>query len=91
MGTRIASSRITAQGQTSVPAAVRRRLGAQPGSVLDWEDEEGSVVVRRAGEVTFEDIHKVLFPEGPPKRQSLRQLKQGIADYIRENAERRGY
>lgn len=64
---KIIQSKITAQGQTSVPAEVRRRLGVGPGSVLEWEDRDGEIVVRRLGRYTSEDVHRILFPEGPPK------------------------
>jgi AbrB family looped-hinge helix DNA binding protein len=79
-----ATSRITAQGQISVPAEIRRKLGVGPGSILQWEERDGEIVVRRAGKYTFEDIHKALFPEGPPKPRTLEELKEGIAQYIRE-------
>ena len=80
----IAKSKLTAQGQISVPAEIRRRLGVGPGSVLEWDEEGESVVVRRAGQYTFDDIHKRLFPDGKPPRKSLRELKKGIEDYVRE-------
>jgi AbrB family looped-hinge helix DNA binding protein len=87
----LARSKITAQGQISVPAEIRRKLGVGPGSTLEWDEEGGKIVVRRAGKYTFEDIHKVLFPDGPPKRRSLKQLKKGIEDYITEQHERGRY
>ena len=87
----LALSKVTAQGQISVPAAIRRKLGVGPGSVLEWDEEGGKIVVRRAGKYTFEDIHKVLFPNGPPKRRTLKELKQGIEDYIMEQHERGRY
>ena len=80
----IAKSKLTAQGQISVPAEIRRRLGVGPGSVLEWDEEGENVVVRRAGQYTFDDIHKRLFPDGKPPRKSLRELKKGIEDYMRE-------
>jgi AbrB family looped-hinge helix DNA binding protein len=79
----IARSRLTSQGQISVPAEIRRRLGLQPGSILEWEERDGNLLVRPADRVSFEQIHRVLFPEGPPRRRGLKQLKQGIADHIR--------
>ncbi|TAN22601.1 MAG: AbrB/MazE/SpoVT family DNA-binding domain-containing protein [Acidobacteria bacterium] len=91
MATTPVHSRVTSQNQTSVPAEVRKELGIQAGTTLEWNLRDGEAIVRRARKSSFEDIHKALFPEGPPKRQTLKQLKQGIADYIRENAERRGY
>ena len=85
----LARSRITAQGQISVPAEVRRRLGVGPGSVLHWEEEDGRVFVRRAGKYTFEDIHKALFPSGPPRRISVEDMDEGIREYIRRKHARR--
>ena len=85
----IAQSKITSQGQVSVPAAIRRKLGVGPGSVLEWEEEGDKIVVRRSGRFTSEDIRRALFPEGPPKRRTLKELKEGIAEYVRERYARR--
>jgi AbrB family looped-hinge helix DNA binding protein len=80
---RIAQSRLTAQGQISVPAEVRRRLGLQPGSVIEWEEEEDRVVVRRAGRYTSKEIHRILFPMGPPRTRTLEELKDGLRTHAR--------
>jgi AbrB family looped-hinge helix DNA binding protein len=72
-------SKITAQGQTSVPLTVRKKLGIGPGSVLEWESEGETVVVRKAGRYTSEDIHRALFPGGAPRRRTLKELRKGIA------------
>jgi len=85
----LAHSKVTAQGQISVPAEVRRKLGIGPGSVIEWDEEEDKIVVRRSGRYTFEDIHRALFPEGPPKPRTLEELKEGIAQYIRQRHARR--
>lgn len=79
----LAQSKLTAQGQISVPAEVRRRLGIGPGSVLEWDEDGGQVVVRRKGRFSSQDIHKALFPAGPPKRRSVAEMKQGIAKRMR--------
>ncbi len=78
----LAQSRLTAQGQISVPAEVRRKLGLGPGSVLEWEEEGERIVVRKAGKYGSEEIHRELFAK-PPKRRSLSQLKQGIRRRLR--------
>lgn len=78
----LAHSKLTAQGQISVPAEVRRKLGVGPGGVLEWDEEDGRIVVRRAGRYTFEDLHKALFPRGAPRRRSIEELKKGVARYI---------
>ncbi len=83
-------SKITAQGQISVPAEVRRALGVGPGSVLEWEQQDGKFVIQRAGRYTFEDIHKAVFPDGPPKAK-YGGLKDGIREYIRERHARGRY
>jgi AbrB family looped-hinge helix DNA binding protein len=85
----IARSRLTSQGQVSVPAEVRRRLGIAPGSLLEWDEDGGQIVVRRVGRYTSEDIHRSLFPEGSPKTRTVEELKDGIRKYIRKRHARR--
>jgi antitoxin PrlF len=85
----IAQSKLTAQGQVSVPAEVRRRLGVGPGGVLEWDDAGGAIVVRRAGRYSSEDVHRALFPKGPPKRKTLAELKDGIRQHVRKRHARR--
>jgi AbrB family looped-hinge helix DNA binding protein len=79
----IAHSKMTSQGQISVPAEVRKRLGVGPGSTLLWDEDGDRIVVRRAGVVSSEDIHRALFAERP-KPKSLKQLKEGIRDCARK-------
>jgi AbrB family looped-hinge helix DNA binding protein len=85
----IARSRLTAQGQISVPSDIRRKLGVGPGSVLEWDEDGDKIIVRRAGRFSSEDIQRALFPEGPPKPRTLRDLKEGIRRHIRERYARR--
>lgn len=82
-------SKLTGQCQTSVPAEVRRRLGLGPGSVLAWEVEGDHVVVRRVGGRTFEEIHRKLFPDGPPHAKTVEEMDDGIAQYMRKRHARR--
>ena len=84
----IAHSKLTAQGQISVPVEVRRRLGVGPGSVLEWDEDDGRIVVRRVGRYTSEDVHKALFPE-PPKPRPLDEMKEGIRQYMKGRYARR--
>lgn len=80
----IARSRLTAQGQISVPAEVRRKLGVGPGSVLEWHEEGERVVVCRAGRYSSEDVHRVLFPNGAPKPRTLDELEEGVRRHLRK-------
>lgn len=82
----IAHSKVTAQGQISVPAAVRRKLGIGPGSVIEWDEEGENVIVRRAGCYSSEDVHRAVFPEGPPKPRTVDEMKQGARRHIRDDA-----
>ena len=79
----IALSKVTAQGQISVPAGVRRKLGVGPGSVLEWDEDGGNIVVRRSARFSSEDIHRALFPRQAPEPRTLDDMKQGIRDNIR--------
>jgi antitoxin PrlF len=78
----IAHSRLTGQGQISVPAAVRRKLGIGPGSTLEWHEEGEKVVVRRVGRFTSADLHEAIFSR-PPKHRSLAELKAALTTYIK--------
>ena len=69
----IAHSKITARGM----------LGVGPGSVLEWKEEGGNVVISRAGKFSSEDIHRELFTRRPKKR-SLAELKNRIRQYVRK-------
>jgi AbrB family looped-hinge helix DNA binding protein len=80
----LAQSRVTAQGQISVPSNVRRKLGVGPGSVLEWQEDGDRIIVRRAGRFSSEDIHRALFGNKPPRPRTLKELKEGIQKYIRE-------
>ncbi len=79
----IAQSRLTAQGQISVPAEIRKKLGVGPGSVLEWDEQNDQVVVRRAGRYTSKDIHGALFPEEGATRGPV-NVKDAIRKHIRK-------
>ena len=85
---KLAYSKLTAQGQISIPAEVRRKLGIGPGSVLEWDAEGGNIVVRRAGRYTSEELHHALFAT-TPQRRTLPELKEGIRKYVRGRHARR--
>ena len=78
----LAHSKLTSQGQISVPAEVRRKLGIGPGSVLEWDDEGQKIVVRRAGRYTSEEVHQSLFPSSPRPR-TLAEMKDGVRRYVK--------
>ena len=85
----IAQSKLTAQGQISVPAAVRRLLGVGPGAVLELESENGQIVVRRADTVTSEHIHRAVFGDRPPAHHTLEEMEAGVRRRARDRNARR--
>jgi AbrB family looped-hinge helix DNA binding protein len=80
----LSRSKVTSQGQISVPVEVRRKLGVGPGSILEWEEEGDKVIVRRSGRFSSEDIHRALFPRQAPKSRTLNDMKEGIRRRVRE-------
>ena len=84
----IAHSKVTAQGQISVPLKVRQKLAVGPGSVLEWHEEGEKVVVRRAGRYTSEDVHRALFPKRAPRPRSVEEMKTGVSAYMKKRRAR---
>jgi len=82
-------SKVTAQGQISVPAEVRRKLAVGPGSVLEWEERDGEFLVRRTGRHTSQDIHSALFADGRGKPSPPIDIKQALRNAIRKRHARR--
>jgi len=80
---KLAQSRLTAQGQISVPAEVRRRLGVGPGSMLEWDEQSGQVVVRKAGRYTSADVHEALFGNETAAKPAP-DVKEGIRKHLRK-------
>jgi AbrB family looped-hinge helix DNA binding protein len=80
----LAQSKVTAQGQISIPVEVRKKLGIGPGSVLEWHEQGGSIVVRRAGRVSSSDMHQALFPKEVPTGKQIPDVKGAIRKYIRQ-------
>lgn len=82
-------SKLTAQGQISVPSEIRKKLGVGPGSVIEWDEKNDEVIVRKAGRHTSADVHEALFPDGSPKRKAPAGVKEGIRKHIRQKHARR--
>lgn len=80
-------SRLTAQGQVSVPALVREGFGLSAGSVLEWSTEDDVITVRRVGRHTSADVHAAMFGRAPRAR-TLEELKESIARHMRSKRAR---
>ena len=74
----ISESKLTSQGQISVPASIRKKLGLAPGSVIEWlENEAGEIVVKRSTKFSSEDIHKAVF-KTVPEVVSVEEMDEAI-------------
>jgi bifunctional DNA-binding transcriptional regulator/antitoxin component of YhaV-PrlF toxin-antitoxin module len=78
----IAQSRITAQGQVSIPVGVMKQFGLAPGQVITWDDIDGQLVVQKAGQYSLEDVQRALkLPKGLHKTD--KEIREGIKARMR--------
>lgn len=85
----IAQSKVTAQGQISVPAEIRKKLGVGPGSILEWDQQDDQFVIRRAGKFSSLDVHNAIFTDEDRKAKRSADVKEGIRKYILQRHARR--
>lgn len=84
----LAQSRITTQGQVSIPVSVMRLFGFTPGEVIEWKYLNGHLVVQKAGNYTLNDVQMALkIPSGTHKTDE--EIKEGIKARMREKYARR--
>lgn len=81
-------SKVTAQGQISVPAEIRKKLGIGPGTVLEWEQDGEQLLVRKAGRYSSQDIHGAIFARRPRAR-ALDELRKSIVSHLKAKHEGR--
>lgn len=77
-------TRITTQGQTSVPSQVRRRYGLGPGAELSWEEINGMLVLKPM-RYTLGDF-ATLLPPPPTQPVSLEEMDAAIGDAMSEKS-----
>ena len=77
-------TKLTSQGQVSVPAAVRHLLGLTPGATVEWTQVGDTIIVKRAVRSSTRDVHEALFPEADSaaSAKTLAELKQGIRRHM---------
>ena len=66
-----------------MPVEVRRKLGVGPGSILEWDEAGGNIVVRRAAGTAPRTSIRLSSPARPAPR-TLDDLKNGIRRSIRK-------
>ena len=76
----IGISKVTSQGRISVPAEVRKDLGASTGTELVWDRQENGEYVVRAKRFTLDDLQGLL---GAAKvRLTDRELKEVRGEFL---------
>jgi antitoxin PrlF len=76
-------TKLTSQGQISVPAAVRALLGLTPGASLQWTQKGDEFIVKRAVRSSTQDVHQALFPDGTSPAKTSADIKQGIRQHMK--------
>ncbi len=87
-------TKLTSQGQVSVPSAIRSLLGLTPGAMIEWTQVADQVMVTRAIRHNTLEVHLALFPQmqadnlavavattaatAPTPAKTLSELKAGI-------------
>ena len=74
-------SKITSQGQISIPVSIRQKLGLRPGSKVEWLQRGDEVSIRRASKYTSQEIHDALFDTPAPPR-TVKQMDDGIRAHL---------
>jgi len=68
-------TKVTSRGQTSIPARIRREFDITERTMLDWEVEEGRIVVYPIPENPFEQLRGIARHIGPSVADLLAQRR----------------
>lgn len=72
---------LSEKGQVTIPKVLRERLGLKAGQVLDFTDEQGRLVAKKAAETDpVESVYGVLSSE--PSTDALIALMRGEPDAV---------
>ena len=83
---RVATSRVTIQGQISVPAKVRKDLGIRAGTELIWDRKENGDYSIRPKRLTLADLPDVVGPS--TVRLTDRELQAARREFQDSRAKR---
>lgn len=81
---KIAESRLSPQGQISIPAEVRRRLRLEPGGTIEWNAlDSGEIIVRPAQRPSFQEIRARFAHLRPVRTVTVEEMDAGVSKHIR--------
>lgn len=69
-------SKVSTRGQTSIPAPIRREFDITENTFLDWEIEEGRIVVYPIPENPFKQLRGIAKNIGISVAELLEQRRQ---------------
>jgi AbrB family looped-hinge helix DNA binding protein len=84
----IAMSKVTSQGQISVPAEVRRDLGIRAGTELIWDRNESGDYTVRPKRFALADIHRLVGPA--TVRLTDEELRAARQEFLASRTKRLG-
>ena len=82
----VAMSKVTRQGQISVPVEVRRDLGVRSGTELIWDKRENGEYVVRPKRFTLADLHQMVGT--PTAHLSDQELREARSEFLTSRFER---
>jgi AbrB family looped-hinge helix DNA binding protein len=82
----VAMSKVTSQGQISVPAEVRRDLGIRSGTELIWDRRENGEYVVRSKRFTLTDLHQIVG--APTVHLSDEELREARGEFLASRMKR---
>lgn len=77
-------SKVSSQGQISVPAEVRRDLVVEPGAVLSWEKHPEGYLLRRRAMYRVEDFWEIAKPFRLKKPPTIEEMDEAIGQELEE-------
>lgn len=84
-----AKTTLSTKGQVVIPREVRERHGWRPGVELWIEDRDDHVVLRAVPEVRESTLDELAGATGyRGRRKSLEEMEAGIAEGVRQSADR---
>jgi AbrB family looped-hinge helix DNA binding protein len=82
----VATSKVTNQGQISVPAEVRKDLGIRAGTELIWDRNEDGDYTVRPKRFTLADLHRMVGPS--TVRLTDQELKKARQEFLASRMKR---
>ena len=81
------TAKVSSRGQITLPAALRRKLGIEPGSMVEIAAGENETIIRPARRISqFYGIFRGRVPRGKPLgwEEERRRMEEAVAREVAE-------